>query len=161
MLSVGDLLWVPFTFSLQARYLALHPTDISNAYLALLVALNIASYLTFRGSNSQKNDFRTNPDSPAVSHLKYIKTETGSRLLVSGWWGVSRHINYFGDWCMGLSWCLATGFSSVIPYFYVVYFATLLVHRAYRDDLKCRAKYKKDWEKYCEMVPWKIVPYVY
>lgn len=62
---------------------------------------------------------------------------------------------------LGLSWCLATGFHSPIPYFYVLYFAPLLLHRAMRDDIKCREKYGKDWETYCRLVPAQIIPYIY
>jgi delta14-sterol reductase len=48
--------------------------------------------------------------------------------MVSGWWGISRHINYFGDWLMGLAWCLPCG-ANPVAYFYAVYFAVLLIHR--------------------------------
>jgi len=30
-----------------------------------------------------------------------------------------------------------------------------------RDEAKCRAKYGKDWDKYCSIVKYHIVPYVY
>lgn len=29
-----------------------------------------------------------------------------------------------------------------------------------RDDEACREKYGKDWDKYCKLVPYKIIPYV-
>lgn len=93
-----------------------------------------------------------------VIELKYIETKTGSRLIISGWWGMSRHINYLGDWLMALSWSLPCGFGSVIPYFYPIYFAILLLHRERRDDHKCRTKYGADWEKYCKIVKYRIIP---
>lgn len=96
MLTVGDLVWVPFTFSLQSRYLSMHSSTLSQSYLTLLFVCNMCFYYVFRGSNSEKNAFRTNPDSPSVRHLKYIKTDSGSKLLITGWWGVTRHINYLG-----------------------------------------------------------------
>jgi steroid 5-alpha reductase family enzyme len=68
--------------------------------VAAIVALKALGYWVFRGSNSQKNTFRQNPKHPDVRHLETIKTASGRRLLVSGWWGVARHINYFGDWLM-------------------------------------------------------------
>ncbi|KAJ3087182.1 hypothetical protein HK102_011654 [Quaeritorhiza haematococci] len=161
MLNCGDLVWVPFNFSLQARYLSLHPTHLTPLTLTLITLFGLLSYYCFRDSNSQKNEFRTNPNSERVKHLKFIETKSGSRLLVSGWWGVARHINYTADWCFGLSWCLTTGFSSPIPYFYVIYFGLLLTHRELRDEHKCRAKYKGDWERYCKIVRWRMVPGVY
>jgi delta14-sterol reductase len=29
-----------------------------------------------------------------------METKRGTKLLTSGWWGWSRHPNYFGDWIM-------------------------------------------------------------
>jgi hypothetical protein len=48
---------------------------------------------------------------------------------------------------LSLGWCLPTGFETPIPYFYVLYFVVLLVHRQIRDDEACKAKYGKDWDK--------------
>ncbi|TPX41865.1 hypothetical protein SeLEV6574_g05880 [Synchytrium endobioticum] len=152
MLAFGDLTWVPFTYSLQARYLADHPTDLGALASSAIVALKILGLLIFRGSNSQKNAFRTNANAPQVRHLKYIETPTGSRLITSGWWGAARHINYTGDWLMAVAWCLPTGFKTPLTYFYPIYFAVLLFHRAMRDDEKCRHKYGKAWDEYCEKV---------
>jgi len=44
---------------------------------------------------------------------------------------------------MGLAWCLPTGFDTPITYFYVIYFAVLLIHRQRRDDEACAKKYVK------------------
>jgi hypothetical protein len=55
----------------------------------------------------------------------------------------------------------AKGWGMIPTYFFMLYFAVLLVHRAGRDEEKCRAKYGKDWEEYCRRVPWKIIPYIY
>jgi protein-S-isoprenylcysteine O-methyltransferase Ste14 len=43
----------------------------------------------------------------------------------------------------------------------MVYFAILLIHRERRDEEKCRRKYGKDWDRYVELVPWRIVPGIY
>ena len=81
--------------------------------------------------------------------------------MTSGWWGIARHLNYFGDLLMALAWCLPTGFGSVLPYFYIIYFTILLVHRERRDHEMCADKYGKDWEAYCEKVRYRIVPGLY
>lgn len=186
MLAFGDLAWVPFVYSLQARYLSVHPVMLGPFYLVLIAAVQLTGYYIFRASNSEKNTFRTNPNDPKVAHLAYIQTHTGSRLLTSGWWGRARHINYLGDWLMSWSFCLPTlaagykitpsivhpgtrlistdgmaGAAIPITYFYLLYFAILLIHRESRDDEKCRKKYGADWEEYCKKVPWRIVPYIY
>ncbi|KAI8075921.1 ergosterol biosynthesis ERG4/ERG24 [Gilbertella persicaria] len=161
MLAFGLYTWVPFTYTLQARYLVDFPRSISLFEFSAILALNLVGYYIFRSANSQKNEFRAFPDSPRSKKLKYIQTKTGSKLITSGWWGMSRHINYLGDWLMSLSYSLPCGFGSVIPYFYPIYFGILLLHRERRDDDKCRNKYGEDWEKYCKIVKSRIIPGIY
>lgn len=62
---------------------------------------------------------------------------------------------------MTASWCAATGTASPIPYFQIVYFTILLLHRQARDTEACEKKYGKDWEVYKGLVPYKIFPYIY
>jgi protein-S-isoprenylcysteine O-methyltransferase Ste14 len=162
MLCWGNLVWVPFTYTIQAFYLVHHSPRLSAWAIAGLVLLNFAGFAIFRGTNIQKHRFRKDPDRPIWGQpARFIRTARGAFLLTSGWWGLARHMNYFGDWLMALSWCLATGFSSVLPYFYVVYFTILLVHRERRDHARCAASYGEDWQAYCRKVPWRIVPGVY
>lgn len=162
MLAFGDLAWVPFTYSLQARILVDRAPVLPVWAIAALLALKIAGYAMFRGANSQKDLFRRDPSHPKVAHLKTLQTRRGTKLIVSGWWGIARHINYFGDWVMAWAWCLPVGFGSgVVPFFYVAYFGVLLVHRDRRDDGFCKAKYGADWAKYCKIVPYRIVPLLY
>lgn len=203
MLAFGDLAWLPFIYSLQARYLAVYPVHLGVWGILGVLAVQGFGYYIFRGANNEKNRFRTNPKDPKVAHLKYMETASGSKLLISGWWGTARHINYLGDWIMAWSYCLPTGIAGyiiqqsspapismgqspadgslfggapiktevvqgeargwgmLITYFYVFYFAALLIHREMRDDEKCMRKYGKDWEKYKKRVPWRILPGVY
>ena len=95
------------------------------------------------------------------SEPEFIETERGGLLLTSGWWGISRHSNYLGDWLMGLAWSLNCGFGRLIPYFYPIYFAILLIHREWRDSKHCAAKYGSDWTRYTEKVRWRIIPGLY
>nr|XP_051677384.1 delta(14)-sterol reductase LBR [Oryctolagus cuniculus]XP_051677385.1 delta(14)-sterol reductase LBR [Oryctolagus cuniculus] len=161
MLAFGDLVWVPFIYSFQAFYLVHHPNEVSWPVASLIIVLKLSGYVIFRCANSQKNAFRKNPADPKLAHLKTIHTSTGKSLLVSGWWGFVRHPNYLGDLLMALAWSLPCGFSHALPYFYVVYFTALLVHREARDERCCRSKYGLAWEKYCQRVPYRLVPYLY
>lgn len=162
MLCWGDLVWVPFTYTLQAAYLVNHTHELPAAAIAAIVALNMTGYAIFRGANLQKHTFRKTPHALVWGKpAKYIQTSQGQRLLVSGWWGIARHANYFGDLLMALAWCLPTGFEHPLPYFYFVYFTILLVHREWRDNARCREKYRDDWDAYCRKVPSRIVPGVY
>ena len=195
MLAFGDLTWLPFIYSLQARYLAVHPVNMGAMGIAGVLGVQGLGYYIFRSSNNEKNRFRTNPNDPKVAHLKFMETKSGSKLLISGWWGTARHINYLGDWIMAWSYCLPTGIAGylvqrdsghladgfifggsprsqviqgeakgwgmLVTYFYIVYFAILLIHRELRDEEKCMRKYGKDWQEYRKLVPWRILPGVY
>uniref|UniRef100_A0A8C3AIK7 Delta(14)-sterol reductase LBR n=1 Tax=Cyclopterus lumpus TaxID=8103 RepID=A0A8C3AIK7_CYCLU len=161
MLAFGDLVWVPFTYTLQAYYLVSHPNHLSLPAVAAIVTLKLVGFYIFRKSNSEKNAFRRNPSDPKLSHLQIIPTATGKSLLVSGWWGVVRHPNYLGDLLMALAWSLPCGFSHLLPWYYMIYFIILLVHRDARDMSECRRKYGSAWDEYCRTVRYRIIPRVY
>ncbi|XP_043367639.1 delta(14)-sterol reductase LBR isoform X5 [Dermochelys coriacea] len=202
MLAFGDLVWIPFIYSLQAFYLVNHPTEISWLIASAIIILNIFGYYIFRGANSQKNAFRRNPNDPKLARkyllanlmfsflllsiqylsimysihahfkcyflpyflyadLKCIPTAAGKSLLVTGWWGLVRHPNYLGDIIMALAWSLPCGFNHILPYFYMIYFTCLLIHREARDEHQCKKKYGLAWERYCQRVPYRIFPYIY
>ncbi|XP_054900527.1 delta(14)-sterol reductase LBR isoform X2 [Poeciliopsis prolifica] len=161
MLAFGDLVWVPFTFTLQANYLVSHPNPLSLPELTAIIVLKLVGFYIFRKSNNEKNAFRRNPANPRLSHLKTIPTATGKSLLVSGWWGVVRHPNYLGDLIMALAWSLPCGFSHLLPWFYIIYFVILLVHRASRDMNVCRRQYGLAWDEYCRTVRYQIIPGLY
>jgi hypothetical protein len=102
------------------------------------VALFVTGYVIARGANVQKHAFRKDPGAPLEwweGTPRYVVTRRGPPLLVSGFWGVGRHLNYLGD--------------------------LLLVHRERRDHSKCAEKYGQDWDAYCAKVRWRIVPDLY
>ena len=157
MLAFGDLTFVPFTYSLQARFLSVYTLNLGPLRVTIILSLMSLGYYVFHSSNTQKSLFKQGK----LPHLKSIQTHRGTKLLCDGWWAVSQHINYFGDWMMSLSWCLTTWFVTPVTYFYSVYFAILLIHRQMRDEEKCSKKYGADWTEYQRRVPYKIIPYVY
>ena len=91
--------------------------------------------------------------------------------------------NYVADWTMSFLWGAVVGTNTIIPYFYSVFFITVLIHRTSRDfersvccsslllhtwtltcfflRVRCAVKYGKDWEKYCQVVKWKFIPGIY
>jgi protein-S-isoprenylcysteine O-methyltransferase Ste14 len=160
MLAFGDLVWVPMTYTLQALYLVNHRVDLSWPAIVALVLMNLAGLAIFRTVNNQKNTFRLDPDNARIwgQPVKFLQTAQGGKLLLSGFWGWSRHFNYVGDLLMAWAWSLPCGFASPVPYFYPIYFTILLVHRERRDHDLCRQKYGADWDRYCEAVPWRILP---
>ena len=65
MLSVGDLAWVPFVYSLQCRYLVFKPVELGIPGALAILGVKATGYWIFRDSNGEKNDFRNgrNPKS--------------------------------------------------------------------------------------------------
>ena len=163
MLAFGDLVWVPMTYSLQAHYLIDHVHHLPWWGAVLIIGVNFLGLYIFRAVNLQKHRFRGDPENARIwgKKAEYLETAQGNKLLVSGFWGWSRHFNYVGDILMALSWSLPCLFGSVLPYFYPIYFAILLIHRERRDHGFCSTKYGTDWDRYCARVRWRIVPGVY
>ncbi|WYZ45073.1 hypothetical protein EsH8_VIII_000389 [Colletotrichum jinshuiense] len=114
MLSFGDIVWVPFLYSTQCRYLSVYPVHLGWTGLAAVSVIFALGVYIFRASNAQKNAFRTDPNHPRFANMSYLQTKRGTRLLTSGWWGVSRHINYLGDWLQSSPFTLPTGVSGYL-----------------------------------------------
>ncbi len=163
MLVYGDLAWVPLTYSLGAFYLIEHVHNLPVWGAVLIVLFSIAGFYIFRASNMQKDRFRKDPDNVLIWGKKpeYLDTKRGTKLLVSGYWGKARHINYLGDAMIALSWALPCLMGSFIPYLQPLWFAFLLITRERRDDRWCKKKYGEDWERYRKRVPWRILPGIY
>ncbi len=162
MLWFAFLVWMPFNFTLQQQYIAAARPELPFVAAVAIVGLHIAGYYVFRTANLQKQGFRRDPTKPVWGKPPVtMDTERGTKLLLSGWWGLARHANYLGDLCMAYAWCLACGFGSIVPYFYALYFTPLLLDRERRDNAMCQRKYGKDWDRYCERVRYRIIPYVY
>ncbi|CAI6001589.1 unnamed protein product [Closterium sp. NIES-64] len=147
MLVFGDLIWIPFTFSVQAWWLLAHGTardsiaaTVSLPFAIVTVAVFVVGYAVFRGANRQKHIFKHDPTAKIWGKTPRV---VGGRLLVSGYWGIARHCNYLGDLMLALSYSLPCAFYSLCPYFYPIYLLILLLWRERRDEARCRAKYPR------------------
>eukprot|EP00250_Pteridium_aquilinum_P013483 c21368_g1_i2 orf=292-1428(-) len=158
MLIFGDLVWIPFTFSIQGWWLLTHKPVSTKIAAVLNVIIFILGFAVFRGANKQKHVFKKDPK--ALIWGQPPKT-VGGKLLVSGYWGIARHCNYLGDIIVAVSFSLPCGASSIVPYFYPVYLFILLLWRERRDEARCKEKYREVWAEYCKAVPWRIFPYLY
>ncbi|KAF7370547.1 hypothetical protein MSAN_00686900 [Mycena sanguinolenta] len=168
---------VPFSYIYSIVYMARQdPSKYRFSTLAyvFLFATLLTAYYIFDTSNSQKSRFKmqtqgiktfrnTFPQLPwsIIENPTYIQTAHGNRLLTSGWWAYSRKPNYVADWVMSFCWGAIIGTATPIPYFYSVFFITVLVHRVGRDFERCSIKYGKDWERYCQVVQAKFIPGIY
>ncbi|KAK0373421.1 ergosterol biosynthesis ERG4/ERG24 family protein [Colletotrichum limetticola] len=167
-LAWGSFVWLPSMYTIQTQFLGLYPTRTSTFHQVIIFSIGVAGYIIFRAVNSQKDRVRrSNGDcsiwgNPAKVLVASYKTSDGqshqSLLICSGWWGWSRHANYFGDLLLSTAMCALVGSSKCLIWFYAMFMTILLVHRCIRDEARCSAKYGPVWEDYCRTVPWRIVP---
>jgi delta24(24(1))-sterol reductase len=174
MLIFWNLAGVPLSYCHCTLYLANHPPSTYrwNQYLmAFLFVSYLFVYWVWDTTNSQKNRFRAQergtllerkafPQLPwqTVKNPRTIKTKTGDSILADGWYGYARKIHYTCDFFFANTWGLITGFNSPFPWFYPVFFTCMIIHRAYRDVQRCKAKYGESWEEYERLVPYLFVP---
>ncbi|KAL0347102.1 UNVERIFIED_CONTAM: Delta(14)-sterol reductase [Sesamum calycinum] len=158
MLVFGDLVWIPFTFSIQGWWLLNNEVQLTTAAIIANCLVFLIGYLVFRGANKQKHVFKKNPKALIWGRPPKV---IGGKLLASGYWGIARHSNYLGDLLLALSFSLPCGISSPVPYFYPIYLFILLIWRERRDEARCAQKYKEIWAEYKKQVPWRILPYAY
>ncbi|CAM8931053.1 unnamed protein product [Rhodiola kirilowii] len=158
MLVSGDLVWIPFTFSIQGWWLLSNKVELTTPAIFANCLVFLMGYKVFRGANKQKHIFKKDPKATIWGTTPKV---IGGKLLASGYWGIARHCNYLGDLLLALSFSLPCGISSPVPYIYPIYLFILLIWRERRDEARCAEKYREIWEEYCNLVPWRILPYVY
>ena len=95
--------------------------------------------------------------------MKPVAISDGKRsLLVSGYWGASRHINYLGEIIQACAIAIAAGYPLVWGvWLYPVYYIALLFTRAHDDGIICKDKYGALWDEYTSKVKYKIIPGIY
>lgn len=158
MLIWGDYVLVPFFYCLPGWWLVHASAPLSPVAAVLIVLLFAFGFWLFRGANEQKHRFKGDPD---ITIWGRPAQSLDGRLLVSGFWGIGRHLNYTGEICVYLSVALTTGLASWAPYLLPAWLAGLLWHRSRRDDRRCRAKYGELWERYTQRVRYSMLPYIY
>ncbi|PLN84621.1 ergosterol biosynthesis ERG4/ERG24 family-domain-containing protein [Aspergillus taichungensis] len=174
MLIFWNLAGVPLSYCHCTIYLAQHDPATYHWNRYFLVALYVAYlfvYWVWDTTNSQKNRFRqqergtmvfrkTFPQLPwqTLENPETIATDAGTKILVDGWYGKARKIHYTCDLYFALNWGLITGFASPFPWFYPVFFACMISHRALRDIQRCRTKYGEAWAEYERRVPYLFIP---
>ncbi|GAB1314058.1 C-24(28) sterol reductase [Madurella fahalii] len=176
MLIFWNLSGVPLSYCHCTIYLASHAPEEyrwNRVALAALYVSYLFVYWIWDSCNSQKNRFRamergtlikrnTFPQVPwqTIHNPKIIETGLGDKILADGWYGLARKIHYTCDTYFAITWGLITGFKSPFPWFYPVFFATMIAHRAWRDIHRCREKYGDAWKEYERQVPYLFIPYV-
>ena len=115
-----------------------------------------------RGANMQKYFFKTQPEKAFLGIKPETITDGNKTLLVNGFWGVSRHLNYMGEILMAVGIALSVGYPGIVwVWLYPIYYVALLLPRQIDDDKRCAHKYGDLWNVYIKRVKYKIIPYLY
>lgn len=81
MLAVGDLTYVPFSYTVQARYLVFSPVELGPIRTVVIILVNLLGYYIFRDANGEKNNFR-NGKNPKSERVLYLPRSGTNRYLV-------------------------------------------------------------------------------
>jgi len=158
MLVWGDYVLVPFFYSLPGWFVLDRVAPLGAGETGALMALFCFGFWLFRGANGQKHRFKQDPS----AHIWGRPAQAlEGRLLVSGFWGIGRHLNYTGEICVYLAFTLTAGFESAVPWLLPAWLAALLAHRAWRDERRCREKYGALWDAYTRRARFRMIPFVY
>ena len=158
MLVWGDLVYVPFLYALPGFWIVDNIVPFTTTQWLALSTFFLITLTLFRGANWQKEHFKR--DSQAKIWGKPTRT-LGGKLLISGWWGIGRKLNYTGEVGVYLAFAMCAGFSHWQPFLLPLSLFLLLTQRAARDDKKCRVKYGHLWEEYCRQARFRMIPFIY
>ena len=167
----GCLVYVPGFYTCPSLFLVGNPVILGPFWSALILLLGTASIAVNYLADWQKQAVRSSEGKclvwgkPAKVIRAQYTLESGEKreslLLYSGWWGVARHFHYLPEILLAFFWSVPAGLTHLMPFSYTIFLVILLVHRTYRDDEKCSAKYGSWWEAYCKHVPYKIIPGIF
>ena len=167
----GCMAFIPGLYASVSLYMVNHPVHLGPVLSLAIVAAGIASIVVNYLADKQKLDVRRSDgeclvwgNRPEVIRAKYTVADgvkRNSLLLVSGYWGISRHFHYLPELMLAFLWTVPATFTHVMPYSYLIFLTMLLVHRTFRDDEKCSEKYHVYWREYCNRVPYRIIPGIF
>jgi len=165
----GCLVWVPVFYTYSSYYAVAQLPTMSVATALITTICGLAAIGMNYRVDYEKQLFRETGGKcnlwgqPARGiTVRNQLTEKPSELLISGCWGVSRHLNYVFELMAAFTWCLSASWGNDLwALLYFFFLVVLLVHRVFRDEEKCAAKYGPYWTQYCKLVPYRMIPYVF
>ncbi|MCL2782843.1 MAG: ERG4/ERG24 family protein [Propionibacteriaceae bacterium] len=162
-LGFGCLAFYPYFYAVALWFTATRPNPGHAAWFTVVCGgLYLIGWVFTRGANMQKYFFKVSPEKKFLG-MTPVAIGTGDRrVLVSGFWGLSRHINYMGEIVQGIAVALAVGYAGVwIVWLYPAYYIALLFSRQADDDKVCQAKYGATWDEYTASVKYRVIPFIY
>lgn len=162
-LGWGCLTFYPFFYTIPLWATVHLPSPNTPTWqLGLFALIFFTGWMLARGANMQKFYFKTQPQKSFLGIQPASISDGQKTLLVNGFWGLSRHINYLGEILMATGIALSVGYASLPwPWLYPLYYVALLFPRQLDDDKRCAAKYGALWKDYTDKVKYRIIPFIY
>ena len=185
--AIGALPFVMMDSSFYERQIQQNK-NLSITSMLLISCIYILGSTLTRGANMQKFQFRCRrPEHHSASSvslfggLLVVKQasvpSSKGRILCSGFWGLSRHVNYLGEILQAVAlampaWLYLTEpvvgertageWVRWIPWLYPLYYIALFLPRQIDDEHIMRQKYGDGvMDEYIQMVPYRMVPGLY
>ena len=96
-LGWGCIVFYPYFYSIFLWTTVDLPDPQTPAWLLVIYVLYLLTgWMLSRGANLQKYYFKKDPGRPFLGIVPETITDGNKSLLVNGFWGISRHINYVG-----------------------------------------------------------------
>lgn len=162
-LGFGCLAFYPYFYSVAIWFTADLPNPGIPTWATVLIGvLFIGGWVLTRGANMQKFRFKTAPEQKFLGIVPQALSDGKHSLLVNGFWGGSRHVNYLGEIIQAVAIAAAPGYFGIwMVWLYPLYYITLFISRERDDEKICAAKYGPLWGKYTAKVKYRIIPGIY
>ncbi|VDM39243.1 unnamed protein product, partial [Toxocara canis] len=167
----GVLVFLPILYLTPVTVMTIDGTSLPSMVCLLLSAVGLMSIYVTADIDRQRFNFRN-----ANGHAKIwgkdpyfitakFKRDNGevatNLILGSGWWGLSRHLNYAIEWLTFASWSILPGSTTFLHYLPLIFLAIFLWTRMMRDESRCLAKYGHSWIQHTNRVPFLLIPSLY
>ena len=159
----GCWFFYPFFYCIGIWPIVTSSVDISKEACIGCILVFYSGWVLTRGANLQKFSWRHKKSPTFLGIQNQTVPGSDGRLLVSGWWGIARHINYTGEIIQGIGLALPAYLcsGSYLSFLYPLYYVLLFVGRDQDDDKGCKEKYGASWDRYVRKVPYRMLPGIY
>jgi steroid 5-alpha reductase family enzyme len=89
------------------------------------------------------------------------RPENKGKVCTTGFWGITRHINYTANVAFGFGYGLAAGGPLYACMTAGMYLSNFILNAMPSIEGYCRDKYGKEWEAYEREVPYQLIPGIY
>lgn len=89
------------------------------------------------------------------------KPENKGKLCTTGFWAITRHINYTMNVVYGLAYGLVMGGPPYAIATTSMYLSNFTTNAMPSIEAYCKKKYGRQWEEYVKKTPWQLIPGIY